>query len=204
MRSYFRDRMFSLSAPKKGKKTAPNAAAPGVLPAADDDKTHLSRLEEQIVRLVLLHPDILHQSEIEEHFGHMDFTDAGLDKLRASALEVSAGMQSMDSAALVTALSSLGHAEKVENLLHSKNAAIATMFHSEIMENPHTARNAFEQAYSAYTMKKLEREMHDAARTMERDVTEQSYNPVFHCFAKAEIDDLRHTRYVDSTNKQIS
>jgi hypothetical protein len=199
---YFKKELFELGKwKKKGAASAAPNVTPGALPEANDDKTHLGRLEEQIMRLVLLYPEILHQSEIEEHFGHMDFTQPSLDKLRAATLEVSAGMQSLDSAELRAALSSLGYAEKVETLLHSKNAAIATMFHSE-MESPQGARHAFELAYSAYTMKKLEHEMHEAARTMERDMTEQSYNRFL--ALQKQIDDLRHTRYAGSIDEQSS
>jgi DNA primase len=202
MLSYFRDQIYGLRRQKKSEKPAPNRAVPDVLPDVDDDNSRLKRLEEQIVALVLLHPDILHQSEIEEHFGHMDFTQPMLDKLRAHTLEISADTPSLDAAALKTALSSRGHAEKVETLLHSKNATTATMFQSGTMDNTRSACHAFELAYGAYTMRKLEHEMHEAARTMEHDMSEQSYNRFL--ALQKQLGELRRTRYSARSDEQIS
>ncbi len=202
MRDYFRDRMFSLKSFKKGMKSVPVNVTPGTLPDENDDKSHLGKLEEQIVALVILHPNILHQSDIEEHFGHMDFTQPVLDKLRACTLELSAGTQSMDSAALQAELASRGYSEKVEALLNLKNAAMATIHHSGIIENPDAIRHAFEQAYSNYTMKKLEHEMHEARSAYVNDTSEQ--NEIRLNALKMQIDEFQRARYAEKSNEQIS
>jgi DNA primase len=200
MRSYFRDRMFSLKSLKKGQKIVAPGIAPGALPEANDDKSHLRRLEEQIVLLVILHPAILHQADIEEHFGHMDFTQPALDKLRATTLEVSAGVPSLDAGALRTELTLRGHGERVETLLHSKNAAMVAMLRSG-MDDTRNACHAFEQAYSAYTMKKLEYEMHEAGRILERDMTEENQSRFF--ALKEQFNQLQSIRYSDAPDEQV-
>lgn len=202
MRAYFRDRIFSLSTLKKKYKSALTVARPGVLPEANDDKSHLKALEEQIIGLVILHPDILHQAEIEEHFGHMDFTQPVLDKLRALTLEVSAGTQSVDMATLKAVLAAHGYGEKVETLLHSKNPAIASMSYSGAMENMRTASRAFEQVYSAYTMKKLEHEMHEAAFAFEQDMSEQNQDRLY--ALQKQIEEMSRNRYSIISDEQNS
>ena len=127
MRSYFRDRMFQLAAPKKNARRHIPQAQLGVLPDANDDKSHLKPLEDQIVALVLQYPEMLHVSDIEEHFGHMDFTQPLLDKVRAATLEVTAGLQTVDSALLIQSLAARGFGEKVETLLQSKSALMTTL-----------------------------------------------------------------------------
>jgi len=202
MRAYFRDRMFSLKSLKKGMKPPVPGIAPGVLPEVNDDKSHLRALEEQIVALVILHPEILHHADIEEHFGHMDFTQAALDKLRAAALEVSAGVPSMDSDALKAALTSRGYGEKVEALLDSKNITIATMRHSRIMESSGVAVQKFERAYFAYTKEKLKREEHEAASAYEHDMSEQNQNRLF--ALQKQREDLERTSYAIMPDEQAS
>jgi DNA primase len=206
MREYFRNQLYGLSRQnsyqKKGAKPVASSGPLGPLPEANDDVSHIKSLEDQIVSLVILHPNILHRAEIEEHFGHMDFTQPMLDKLRTATLEVSAGTQSMDSASLCASLTARGHGEKVETLLHSKTAALSRILRAEIMENSRTATHAFEQAYSAYTMKKLEHELHDAAHILERDMSQKSYDRFL--ALQKQIDELRRIRYAVTPDEQIS
>ena len=201
MRDYFRNRIFTLGRVKKIEKQKVIDMQLSPLPAADDDISHLRRLEEQLVAIVLMHPDILHQSEIEEHFGHMDFTQPVLDKLRALTLEVSAGAPSVDAATLSAALAERGHKEKVEILLQN-TAALSSKFRTHLREDPRAAARAFEQAYDALTMKKLEREKHEAERVLADDMSEKNYER-FRAL-QAQWEELQRNRYEITPDEQIS
>ena len=201
MRSYFRDRMFSLKPLKKGMKPVQPNVVPGVLPDVNDDKSHLKPLEEQIMALVILHPDILHVAEIEEHFGHMDFTQPLLDNLRAITLEICAGAQSLDSASLCAQLASRGYGEKVENLLQSKNAEMVRTRYSGAMVNPRAVAHAFEKAYDNYTLQKLEHERQQAANAYELDMSEQNQERL--SAIQGQIATMNRNLYAES-DEQIS
>jgi hypothetical protein len=68
------------------------------------------------------------------------------------------------------------------------------------MENPHTARHAFEQVYSAYTMKKLEHEKNEAGRAFENDMSEQNQDRL-HALQK-QIDQMKNKLYSIASDEQ--
>jgi thioredoxin-like negative regulator of GroEL len=130
----------------------------------------------------------------------MDFLQPALDRLRVSALEISALTPSMDSAALCAALNSLGHEEKVETLLHSKNATLPANARAKIEQHLRAAANAWEQTYGAYTMKKQEHEMQDALRLLERDPSQANLDRLY--ALQKQIDVMRQNHYRSTSDEQ--
>lgn len=193
MRDYFREQIFSIKRKKKGdKKFVPNVQ-PGVLPDENDTELHLTKLEERVIAVVVLYPYILHHSDIEEHFAHMDFTQAVLDKIRSAVLEISSAVHSVGHAGLCAALAERGFSEKVDTLLYSNNSFQVGM-RNEVAEEPEFVMRMFESAYSAYTDKKLEYEIKEAASAFERDMSEQNQNRLFSL--KKQREEWHNSRYV--------
>jgi len=200
MRSFFREQIFALNRQKKGARRVTVEAAPGPLPAANDDGSHLKRLEEQLISLIMLCPNLIYQADIEEYLGNMDFTQPILDKLRATALEVSADTESMDSASLCAAFGYRGYGEKVEALLHSKTATLPQASRAKILDNPVAALSAWRQTQSAYTMKKHELEMQEAERVLERDSSQANLDRFL--ALQKQVTELRRTRYAVTLDEQ--
>lgn len=193
IRDYFKEQMFTLKQRKKGEKTPFPDAITAVLPAASHGDIRLQQLEEQVIGLVILHPDIIHHADIEEHFAHMDFSQLELDKLRSVVLEISSTAGSIDHASLSGALSERGFTEKVKTLLYSNSNVLRPRLRTDIVENTKFAMQAFESAYSAYTEKKLDLEIKEAARVFERDMSEQNQNRLFSL--QKQRDELHRTHY---------
>jgi len=193
IRDYFRNQMYALKRWKKGSKAPLSNVRPRVLPDANDTVAPLIQLEQRLVSVVILHPDILHHIDIEENFSRMDFAQPMLDKLRSSVLEISSATQSIDHGSLCAALAERGHDEKVKNLLYSNSHGLQTKLRTEIMENPKLAMQAFESAYAAYSDKKLEYEIKEVAALFEQDMSEQNQSRLFSL--QKQRDELNLARY---------
>ncbi len=193
MKDYFRDQIFALKRKKKFNINGLVDIRPDVLPAADDHSKPLLQLEEQVLALVILRPDMLHHADIEEYFAHMDFMQPVLDKLRSCALEICSAGQSVDHASLCAALSERGFSEKVETLLYSNSNILHAKLRNDVMGSLDFAVQAFKSAYSVYTDKKLEHEIRDAAAAFERDMSEQNQKRLFSL--QKQRDELHRARY---------
>ena len=172
IKAFFREQIYALGNRKKGKKSILLEGKPAPLPEANDYSNQLTNIENNIFKIVVLHPEILYHSEIEEHFGRMEITQAPLDKLRTLILEVVANNQSINHNELYEFLAARGFSEKVEELLNSKisTLSIPISSNSNIVEFV----QAFERAYSDYVRKRMDYEIIEAEESLQKDMSEQN------------------------------
>lgn len=200
---FFRDSVFALSRPvRKAKVNAGPNVPLRTLPEADADAIHLIPIENQIITIILLHPALLRDAHTEEQFAHLDFSQSELDKLRANILEIVADSVSFDSESLCAAIAKRGLGEKVNSLLHSERAVLSLPLASQITLDGLAAARAFEGAYLAYTLKKVEQDMHEAAHQMEHAMTEDSYSRFI--ALKQQWESLHRSRYSVTHDEQFS
>jgi DNA primase len=185
MRDYFREQMFALKRARKFGKAVPVASTPNALPQANHAETQLKKLENQLAALVLLYPEMLYQSDIDEQFGHMDFTQPELDKLRSSALQIAGCRASLDSEGLRGGLTESGHGQTVEMLLQfaSRN------FSKNLSRNNAVAHAAWTQTYENYTMTKLTQEKSEADFAFQQDMSQVNFDRAN--ALQKQLDDLR-------------
>ena len=172
IKSFFREKIYSLGQKNKIKKKTISEIKPAPLPETNDYNKQLKIIEDNLFMVVLMQPDILYHSEIEEHFGRMEITQASLDKLRTLILEVVANNQSINHNELCEFLAARGFSEKVEELLHSKISALSINLSPST--NISEFVQAFERGYSDYVIKKVDIELIDAANLFEKEGSEQN------------------------------
>jgi hypothetical protein len=198
-RDYFKNEIFNLKIwKKKGEFRAQSQVPIPGLPEANDDSSHLKGFENQFVALILLCPNLIYHTDIEEKFGHMDFMQPALDKLRATALELTGQTESMDSGTLCRELAQRGHSETVENLLQLGSRNLL----KHLTENDITAARAWARTYENYTMTKLEHEKHEANRAFERDMSQVNLDRLL--ALQKQIDELHRVRYAVTHDEQNS
>jgi DNA primase len=205
-RDYFKNEISGLqSQGKQGEKWkkkgdfAPAVREPlPALPSVNDDNSHLKGLENQFAALILLCPEIIHHPDIEEQFGHMDFLQAGLDKLRTTALEITSRSESMNSLALRTELLQRGHGETVENLLKLASRNLL----KNLTDDAPQAAHAWARTYENYTMTKLEHEKHEANFAFQKDMSQNNLDRLL--ALQKQIDDLHRMRYAVTSDEQNS
>lgn len=202
MQRYFQERMYSLSRQGKKKEVSSPHIALGVLPDAHADQLHLKPIEEQVVAVVLLYPHLLQVADIEEKFAHMDISQSELDKVRMLILEIHADSVSLDSGSLCAAIAERGFGEKVDTLLHSDKSVVFSHPNSPVTADGALAASLFEKAYFAYTLKKIEQDMHEAARQMEAVMTEDTYSRFV--ALKEQWEALHRSRYSVTPDEQLS
>lgn len=202
MHQYFRNQIYSLSGRKDKGKSKPKAQVFDPIPEIGDESSQIRRMEEQITVIILLHPALLHEGDVEERFAHLDLTQPILDKLRSVILEVSAEMQSLDSSRLCAELSVRGYSEKVETILHSETSALSASSRALLIEHSSAAAAAFEQVSAAFSLKKLEQEALAASLLMEREMSEQNYQ---HFLAlQKQIEEMRRARFAHAPGDAVS
>ena len=205
-RDYFKNEIFTLqntrkkgeSWKKKGEFAAPIREPIPALPSVNDDNSHIKGLESQFAALIILCPSIIHHADIEEQFGHMDFLQAELDKLRATALELTSRTESLGSLTLQTELSKRGHGETVENLLKLASRNLL----KNMTDNVAQAAHAWSRTYENYTMTKLEHEKHEADYAFQSDMSQNNLDRLL--ALQKQIDDLHRARYAVTSDEQNS
>lgn len=84
-RAFFRDRIWALGAAasgrKTGKKATPEPEKTGIAPPGPAPRSH-----RQFIKLLLLQPELLHESAVEDHLSQMDSLAAPLAGLREALL----------------------------------------------------------------------------------------------------------------------
>lgn len=206
MQAFFMDSIYALSRNFKRGFKAGKPAQPQVslraLPAVNADELHLKSIEEQVVAIIMLCPSLLQSPQVEEPFAHMDFSQSELDNLRASILEIHADSESLSSESLCAAVTDRGFGEKVNTLLHSDKAVLSLTASSQILSDGGIAARAFDKAYLAYTIKKVEQDMHHAASQMEHSMTEDNYSRFV--ALKQQWESLHRSRYSVTHDEQFS
>lgn len=179
-RDYFRSQLFALKRGKKDEKSLIPNIPIRVLPDENNTTLRLTQLQEQALTLVVLHPEMVHHHDIEEHFAHMDLTQPLLDKLRSAILEITSAAQEVNCAQLCAGLAERGLSEKVKTLLDTHIPSLQIMLGAKITENPKLAMQTFKSIYSVYTDKiQLEHDIMEAKNVFERDMSEPNQERFF-------------------------
>lgn len=175
-RDYFRNQIFTLRRNKKGGAVFRPNIPIRALPDENDSVLRLSRLQEQVLTLVVLHPYIIHHIDIEEHFVHMELAKPLLDKLRSAVLEVSSAVQSIDHASLCAALAERGLDEKVKTLLDSNIPSLQHMLGAKITvaDNPELALRTFASLYEKYKEIQVDDEIKEVEGKLNRAMSESN------------------------------
>ncbi|MEI7668966.1 MAG: toprim domain-containing protein, partial [Pseudomonadota bacterium] len=168
VKDYFRNQLFSLKTNYKAKKIATEIIPPSP-PEVDNYSAHILPLEEKLLTIIILCPEILHESGIEENFAHLDFTQGLLDKIREIILDTISFTQDIGHASLCDVIKKHGFGEKLEQLLNAKLLSNKDC-------DAKIYKTAFLQSYQAYNYKKLDQEIMKMVGIFETDTSPASEN----------------------------
>lgn len=155
-RSYFKQRLAPATAFGSGgqhgrpqQAFSPQRSSSPALPTTPQRV----RLEQQLVKLVLLHPQVLASAQVEEQFATLEFQSGEMDMLRQSILTWYgyAADAPLEAAQLQPYIRSAGYAKHIDALLANifvnapKDTAQAENFWNEVMGRIHSVKLKEEQ-----------------------------------------------------------
>jgi DNA primase len=108
----------------------------------------------QLLKLLLLQPQLLRRHEVEEHVARMDCVNATLGQLRQALLDWAMEDRNDDASAVQALLNESGFAHAVASLLRDEGLMIPRTAH----DNPADARRVWQQLVDSQTLHSLEAE----------------------------------------------
>lgn len=153
-RSYFRKKIWDLTFEKPKTRTRSRPAAAIITPANIPEDAALTHAR-TILRLVILQPALLLESEVDEYVTCMECINPTLDKLRIGILEAVASVETLASEALVARLTQQGFALALSSLLKDDHVLLSR----DIAENLEQARSAWREVRDGYQLPLLQAEL---------------------------------------------